>query len=138
MAGIEAHTKDGASVYPYGKKVDGRLSYMPTGEMILMIIDCERPKFASGSQHIGTLDEYRKAVEGVIAYFGRFEVDNERRCVHHFISQSVFPNWSNTPQVRQVELSGQDLYLRTGVHEWNGMSVITVAHWRRCKRFTEL
>jgi hypothetical protein len=57
----------------------------------------------------GPVDRRDKAVEGFVAYVGRYSSHSDR-VVHH-VELSLFPNWVGSDQERAVQLAGDRLTL---------------------------
>jgi Lipocalin-like domain len=68
-----------------------------------------RPPFAAGDLLGGTTEEKARAVEGFVAYAGRYSFHHDR--VIHHVELSLFPNWVGSDQERLVELAGDRLTL---------------------------
>ena len=79
----------------------------------------------------GTVEEIEANYQGVIAYYGHYEVDRENGFVIHHVEGSLFPNWEGQPQKRFYELSGNQLKLRTPPTSWGGGEVVGVLLWER-------
>ncbi len=97
--------------YPYGENLFGRLMYDAIGNMSVLLMHPDRPKFASDDMMKGTSEEIKAAFEGFDAYCGTYEVDAEKGAVTHHIQGSKFPNWLGTDQVRFFKISGDTLRL---------------------------
>jgi hypothetical protein len=57
----------------------------------------------------GTTEEQARAVQGFVAYAGRYGFLGDR--VIHHVELSLFPNWVGSNQERWVELAGRRLTL---------------------------
>jgi hypothetical protein len=68
-----------------------------------------RAGFAAGDLLSGTTEEKARAVEGFVAYAGRYSFHGDR-VVHH-VELSLFPNWVASDQERWVELAEDRLTL---------------------------
>ncbi|MSQ14770.1 MAG: hypothetical protein EXR50_02775 [Dehalococcoidia bacterium] len=62
---------------------------------------------------IATDQEIRAAYTSYIAYFGRYEVDDEKKTVTHHVAGNLNPTTIGLAQVRGFELSGNRITLRT-------------------------
>lgn len=102
---------NGASIETYGKAPVGMLMYDAKGNMMAQIVNPDRPKFASGDRRSGTLDELHAAIEGCIAYFGAYTIDERRARVIHYEHGDVFPNAVGTKQIRYYRFEGDRLVL---------------------------
>jgi hypothetical protein len=82
----------------------GSLLYTADNRLSVTISRAGRARFAAGDLLGGTTEEQARAVEGIVAYAGRYSFHGDR-VVHH-VELSLFPNWVGTDQQRSVELSG--------------------------------
>jgi hypothetical protein len=99
----------GDVIYPYGEQLFGMLIYTTEGHMSAMLMDPDRPMFASGDMMEGTSEELEAAFEGFDAYCGTYTLDEESSTVIHHVQGAKFPNWVGTDQVRYYRLSGDTL-----------------------------
>jgi Lipocalin-like domain len=74
-----------------------------------MISRAGRARFAAADLLGGTTEKRARAVEGFVAYAGRYSFHGDR-VVHH-VELSLFPNWVGTDQERSVERTGDRLIL---------------------------
>jgi hypothetical protein len=58
-----------------------------------------RRAFESDDHLKGTPEEIKDAFEGYVAYFGTYEIKDEKTVVHE-VSCSLFQNWINSEQVK--------------------------------------
>lgn len=91
----------------------------------------ERPAFAINDQMKGTPEEIKAAFEGFIAYFGTYEINEEKGTVIHHVRGSSFPNWVGSDQIRFYEFSGDRLTLRTPPMQAGGITVTSLLIWER-------
>ena len=75
----------------------------------MTISRANRTRFAAGDLLSGTTDEQARAMQGFVAYAGRYSFSGDR-VVHH-VELSLFPNWVASNQERSVELAGDLLTL---------------------------
>lgn len=61
----------------------------------------------------GTEEEYKAVVQGSIAHFGRYNVDEAAKTITFEIDSSTFPNWNGTVQKRPFTVSGDELRWQT-------------------------
>ena len=105
--------EDGSVNYPLGEKVLGRINYEANGTMAAQLYSASRPKFASEDPSQGTNDDIRAAFIGMICYFGRYHIDEEKQRITHQVEGCSFPNWIESRQVRFYSFRGDELTLRT-------------------------
>jgi len=123
--------------FPFGPRPEGFLIYTREGFVSAQLMKRGRARFKSHDWHRGTLDEYREAGSGYIAYCGVYEVDEEKETVTHIPSVALLPNLIDGKQVRSVALSGERLTLRTTSTGDNGVSITSRLDWQRAENKTE-
>jgi hypothetical protein len=82
----------------------GYVLYTADGRFSIAISRRDRAGFAAGDVLGGTTEEKARAVEGFVAYAGRYSFQGDR--VIHHVELSLFPNWVGSDQERWVELAG--------------------------------
>jgi hypothetical protein len=105
----ENRAADGQVTYPMGIDALGALLYTADGRFSVTISRRGREGFAAGDLLSGTSEEKARAVEGFVAYAGRYSFHGDR--VIHHVELSLFPNWVGSDQERWVELAGNRLIL---------------------------
>jgi hypothetical protein len=105
----ENRAADGQVTYPMGTGAIGYLIYTADRRFSVMISRAGRSGSAQDDLLGGTTEEKARAVEGFVAYAGRYSFHGDR-VVHH-VELSLFPNWVGTDQERWVELAGERLTL---------------------------
>jgi hypothetical protein len=99
----------GEVIFPYGENLLGMLMYDSKGYMSALLMDPDRPLFASGDMMKGTPEELEAAFERFDAYCGTYTLDEENSTVIHHIQSAKFPNWVGTDQIRYFQLTGDTL-----------------------------
>jgi hypothetical protein len=105
----ENRADDGQVTYPMGIDALGYLLYTADGRFSVTISRTGRIDFAAGDLLSGTTEERAKAVEGFVAYAGRYSFHGDR--VIHHVELSLFPNWVGSDQERSVKLTADRLIL---------------------------
>jgi Lipocalin-like domain len=100
---------DGTKVDVFGPHPNGVIIFSPDGHFALINTRPGRPKFASGNRMDGTPEEYRATVQGSIAYFGTYTVDEIKSTFAFHIDGSTFPSYEGTDQVRPFTIVGDEL-----------------------------
>ncbi len=114
-----------------GDQPQGALMYDERGNMSVQLMRRDRPAFAANDRLGGTPQEAKAALEGYLAYFGRYTVDEKNKTVTHHIEGCTFPNWVGVDQKRFFELSGDQLILRTPALTIRGGDAVGEIVWRR-------
>lgn len=108
-------SKDGRIDYPYGEKPVGRITYDKAGRMSAQLMRPGRHStVASGVSLIAgnaSAEEIREAVNGFIAYFGTFDVDESAQTVIHHVQSCLVPSWVGTDLKRTYRFNANRLVL---------------------------
>src|SRR4051794_29792051 len=120
---------DGGPVW--GQNPKGLLIFMPDGHYASMIMRSDRPKFSSNNRLQGTPDENKSVVQGTIATFGKYTVDEQKRAFTVRFEGSTFPNNEGTAQTRPaIIIAGDELKIQNPASTAGGTSELT---YRRAK-----
>jgi hypothetical protein len=134
LVSFEARSSNGEVSYPYGRNAFGMLMYDAGGNVFVLLMRRDRPKFASDDLWRGTPEEIKAAFEGFVAYCGTYEVDEEKGTVTHHVEGSHFPNWAGTDQVRLFKCSGDQLTLSTPPTPLGGRQSTVHFIWARTRK----
>lgn len=115
--------QDGKKVEPFGPDPKGMVVYDVNGRFVLVLQRAGLPKFASNNRMTGTSDENKAIVQGSIAYFGRYSVNERERKINLHYEGSTFPNWDGNDQTRLVQIAGDDLTIISPVSAVGGGTV---------------
>jgi hypothetical protein len=111
----ERKSKDGRIDYPYGEKPVGRITYDKAGRMSAQLMrPGRRSTVAPGVSLIAGnagSEEIRDAVDGFIAYFGTFDVDESAQTVIHHVQACLVPSWVGTDLKRTYRFDANRLVL---------------------------
>lgn len=91
----------------------GTMMFGSDGRFALIFVRDDMPKFASNSRASGTPDENRAVVQGSIAIFGTYAVEDAGKTLVLRIENSTFPNWAGAEQRRAMTLSGNEFTYTT-------------------------
>jgi hypothetical protein len=94
---------------PFGPSPSGRYMLDAAGRFSYMIYGSGRLKFTSNNRREGTAEENKAAVQGVIAFYGTYTVDESASTVTWHIERCTFPNWEGSDHKTIVTLNGNDL-----------------------------
>jgi hypothetical protein len=132
---VENPVDGSPTVHPLGRDASGITLYTPDGWVSAQLMGGGRRHFAFGDWFRGTAEEYRQEASTYIAYSGSFSVDEEKKTVTHSMFMSLFPNWTELTQTRDIKLEGDTLHLSTQVPILSGgKRVISYLEWRRAER----
>ena len=100
---------DGKRSPTFGANPQGLTIFGSDGRYVSFVTRADVPKFAAGSRTEGTTDENKAVVQGGIATFGRYNINEADHTITLNIERSSFPNWNGTEQTRPVMLTGDEL-----------------------------
>jgi hypothetical protein len=133
LLSYEFRLADGIIIRPMGQGVQGVLIYDSSGWMSLQVVDPERPKFATNDWMSGTAEEAKAALDGCMAYYGTFELNEPKGTIIHHVKGSSFPNWSGIDREQFFELVGNHLTLLTLPMPLSGEQVVGQLSWERIR-----
>jgi hypothetical protein len=123
--------QDGKKIEPFGSNPKGMVVYDANGRFVLVLQRESLPRFASNSRMTGTAEENKAIVQGSIAYFGRYAIDETERKINLHFDGSTYPNWDGDDQTRLIAISGDELKIISPVSAVGGGTVHLVL--RRAK-----
>lgn len=115
---------DGSRVPLFGPNPSGLASFDGNGRYLLLTARTGLPKFASNNHAGGTAEENKMVVQGSIAHFGRYTVNETDRTITFHIDTSTFPNWNGADQKRPFALTGNELKWTTAASSGGTAEVI--------------
>ena len=133
LISFEFRLADGIILRPLGQGVQGILIYDTSGNMALQVVDPERPKFATEDWMSGTVDEAKSALDGFMAYYGTFEVNEKKPSVIHHVAHSSFPNWDGVDREQFFELKDDRLTLLTLPMTMSNEHLVGQLVWKKVK-----
>ena len=104
---------DGTKVDTFGPNPKGVFIYDSNGRFAIISIRDGIPKFASNNRGTGSADENKAVVQGSIAYFGTYSVNEADKSLTAQVESATFPNWVGDTQKRKIAISGDDLTCTT-------------------------
>jgi len=119
------------SAEAFGKDGRGILMLGADGHYSLIAARAALPKFASGARTKNTPEETKAIVDGSIAHFGTYTIDDGGKAITFHIETSTFPNWDGTTQKRVLKLSGSLLTFTVTAPSGGGAPNDVV--WKRVK-----
>jgi hypothetical protein len=128
----ENQANDGQVTYPMGTDAIGYVIYAADGRFSITISQRGRVGFAAADLLSGTTEEKAQAMEGFVAYAGRYSFLGDR--VIHHVELSLFPNWVGRDQERWVELAGDRLTLSASPLLLAGKQQVPRLVWERVDR----
>jgi hypothetical protein len=92
----------------FGPSPNGRVTF-DGSHFSYIAARADLPKFSGNNRATGTADENKAVVQGSLAYFGSYTVNEADNTLNLKIEAATFPNWSGQDQKRTFTLSGDDL-----------------------------
>lgn len=115
--------QNGKRLEPFGNDPKGIVVYQADGHFVLYLQKANLPRFASNNRLTGTAEENKAIVQGSIAYFGRYSIDESSAQMRIHYDGSTFPNWDGEDQVRLVVVSNDLLRITSPASAVGGGSV---------------
>jgi hypothetical protein len=115
---------DGSRVPLYGPNPSGLASFDAAGHYVLITARTGIPKFASNNRNEGTADENKAVVQGTIAHFGRYTIDESHKTITFHIQTSTFPNWNGIDQTRPLTVTATELKWTTAASSGGTAEVV--------------
>ena len=101
-------TAGDSNALPYGPDPRGTMMVDANGRFSITVVRSDLPKFASGNRMTGTTDENKAAIQGCIAYFGTYTIDEATHVITVHVEGSTFPNFAGGSQTRILSFRGDD------------------------------
>ena len=121
---VDTVRPDGSRTPMFGPNPQGLAIFDSNGRYILMTARSGQSKFASNNRAEGTPEEYKAVVQGSIAHFGRYTVNEADKTITFHIETSTFPNWNGAEQKRPFTLTGDELKWTTAASSGGSAEVI--------------
>ena len=121
---VDTVRPDGSRVPMFGPNPQGLASFDSNGRYVLLTARPGQPKFASNNRMEGTPEENKAVVQGSIAHFGRYIVNEADKTITFHIETSTFPNWNGTEQKRPFTLTGDELKWTTAASSGGSAEVV--------------
>ena len=115
--------QDGKKLEPFGSDPKGLVIYDAGGRFVLVLQRATLTSFASNNRMTGTADENKAIIQGSIAYFGRYVVNEKQGTISLHLDGSTFPNWDGLDQTRLVAITGDQLTIISPISAVGGGTV---------------
>jgi len=100
---------DGTKRQIFGPNPKGIMILAADGRYALVVVNPARPKFKGNTRLDGTPEENKAAIEGTVASFGTWLVDEANNILITRIEGNLFPNDEGREQRRGITLTGDEL-----------------------------
>lgn len=102
LASWERVNPDGSKTHSFGTSPKGINMFSPDGRFALIYTRADLPKLASNDRMKSTQQEAKTIVDGSIAYYGTYSVDEGSKTITLNIESTTFPNQIGRPQKRVI------------------------------------
>ena len=127
-----AGTYSAVSVPAFGDNPTGQMILTADGHYSIVITRRGLTKIAAGARPKATPDENKAVVDGSIAHFGRYTIDDGGKSITFHVETSSFANWNGTTQKRALKTKG-DTLTYTVTAPSTGSGTPNDVTWRRVK-----
>ena len=115
---------DGSRVPLFGPRPSGLASFNADGRYLLLTARTDILPFASNNRAQGTAEENRAVVQGTIAHFGTYTVNEAEKTITFHIERSTFPNWNGAEQKRPFTVTANELKWTTAASSGGTAEVV--------------
>lgn len=127
LVSAETTNKDGAKIQSFGLAPKGMVIFEPNGRYVQVNLSSSLPKFSSGNRMTGTPEENKAVVQGSIAYFGTWSVDEAARTVVQHVEANSYALHTGTDYKRPITTLTPDelVFTNPGSSAGGGSTVLT-------------
>src|SRR6266436_6876414 len=109
----EITTADGKKTLPFGDHPKGMLIFTADGHFSQVHVSGGLPRIASNNRLAGTDADNKAIVQGTLALFGTYTVDEQKKTLTFNIQASTYPNAEGTSQTRTIDRLTADEFRNT-------------------------
>jgi hypothetical protein len=99
----EITAANGTKTLPFGDKPKGQIIFTADGHFSQVHVSSGLPRIASNNRLAGTDADNRAIVQGTLALFGTYTVDEAKKTLTFNIAASTYPNQEATSQTRTID-----------------------------------
>ena len=111
---------------PYGANPKGTMMVDANGRFSITVVRSDLPRFASDNRITGTAEENMAIVQGCIAYFGTYSIDEATHVITVNVEGSTFPNFDGGTQTRILSFNRYEMtYLNPTPSMGGGTAKVT-------------
>lgn len=108
-ASVDTIRPDGSRTPTWGTHPVGLWMFGNDGHFVFLVGRAGVPSFASNSRTTGTAEENKAVVQGSVATFGRYEINETDHTFTLDIEYTSYPNWNGTQQTRPFTIIEDEL-----------------------------
>lgn len=126
---------DGSRIDRAGPNPKGIVIYTSDGHFVFVNTRSDLPKLASNSRDRGTPEEYKAVVQGSLAYFGTYSVNEADKVITAQIEGSTFANMIGAPDQKRIitSLTADELKFTNPAPTSGGTLGTLELVWKRAK-----
>lgn len=102
LVSAETTNKDGSKFQSFGPQPKGMVIFDANGRYVQTLMASALPKFASGNRMKGTPEENQAVVQGSIAYYGTWSVDEGSKTVTQRVDATTYALHASTDYKRPI------------------------------------
>jgi lipocalin-like protein len=122
---VNENERTGKTTEVFGSDPKGYFMFDAADHFSINLMRPRRPKF--GNRDFPTAGEGKAALEGMIAMFGDYKVNETEHSISLHIIGGTFPAWDNTNQKRFIAINGDELtYKNATPASGGGTGVVTL------------
>jgi hypothetical protein len=107
---VENVAKDGSRRQEFGPRPNGIYIFEPDGHYAVMLMVADLPKYASNDRMLGTAEENKATVQGILVFFGTYSVNDADRSIMLHVDGSSYPNINGADRKFAItKLTGDEL-----------------------------
>jgi hypothetical protein len=129
----EITAADGKKTLPFGDKPKGQIIFTADGHFSQVHISSGLPRIASNNRLAGTDADNRAIVQGTLALFGTYSVDETKKTLTFNIVASTFPNQEGSSQTRTIDKLTADEFRNTNPAAARDGPALAANHYTRAK-----
>src|SRR5438093_2820811 len=131
VVSIENTAPNGTKRQLFSANPKGQYIFDAGGRFSLMLVNPDIPKFKISNRLEGTPEENKAVVQGTVAYFGTWSVDEANKAIVLKMEGHLFPNARDATQKRTVQKISADEWQSFNAE--SGAGGTTVSVWKRMK-----
>jgi hypothetical protein len=129
----EITAADGKKTLPFGDQPKGMLIFTADGHFSQVHVAGDLPKIASNNRLAGTAEDNKAIVQGSLALFGTYTVDEDKKTLTFKIEGSTFPNLAGVAQTRTIDVLSDDEFRNTNPAASRDVPAIAANIYKRAK-----
>jgi hypothetical protein len=123
---------DGSKVALFGSNPKGTIIFTGDGHFALVQMRADIPRLASNSRDQGTPEEYKAIVQGSIAYFGTYSLNQAEKVINIQLEGSTFANLMGGGEQKRILTTLTTDELKFGNPSTASGATLEVA-WKRAR-----